>query len=101
MDPGAGCRAQKSALVRHPECAQLVEMIRSYFRMFDIRLWLLKNGNRIIQDPIESDLNLKVLLTVMAVDQSETLHGTPQMTVIGVPRLPFTEMSAVGVEPRF
>jgi len=50
-----------------------------------MRLWLLKNDVRVVQDPAESDLNLKVLLTVLAVDQSETLFGTPQMTVIGVP----------------
>ena len=50
-----------------------------------IRLWLLKNDVRIVQDPAESDINLKILLTVLAVDQSETLFGTPQMTVIGVP----------------
>ena len=49
------------------------------------RFWLLEKDVRIVQDPAESDINLKVLLTVLAVDQSETLFGTPQMTVIGVP----------------
>ena len=50
-----------------------------------IRFWLLKNEVRIVHDPGESEINLKVLLTVLAVDQSETLLGTPQMIVLGVP----------------
>ena len=50
-----------------------------------VRIWLIKNGVRVIKDPNESNLNLRVLLDVLAVDNSETLLGTPQFIFLGVP----------------
>jgi len=50
-----------------------------------VRIWLMKNGVRVVQDQNESDLSLRVLLNVLAVDNSETLIGTPQFTFLGVP----------------
>lgn len=49
------------------------------------RIWLIKNGVRVVQDQHESDLSLRVLLNVLAVDNSETLFGTPQFTFLGIP----------------
>lgn len=50
-----------------------------------LRIWLIKNGVRVVRDQHESDLSLRVLLNVLAVDNSETLFGTPQFTFIGIP----------------
>jgi hypothetical protein len=49
------------------------------------RIWLIKNDVRVVRDQHESDLSLRVLLNVLAVDNSETLFGTPQFTFLGVP----------------
>ena len=49
------------------------------------RIWLIKNGVRVVWDQNESDLSLRVLLNVLAVDNSETLFGTPQFTFLGIP----------------
>ena len=50
-----------------------------------VRIWLIKNGVRVVLNQHESDLSLRVLLNVLAVDNSETLFGTPQFTFLGVP----------------
>jgi hypothetical protein len=50
-----------------------------------VRIWLITNGVSVVQDQNESDLSLRVLLDVLAVDNSETIFGTPQFTFLGVP----------------
>ncbi len=50
-----------------------------------IHVWLAKNGIQVISDQKEIDLRLKVLAMVLAVDQSETLFGTPEFTLLGIP----------------
>jgi len=50
-----------------------------------VRIWLIKNGVRVVLNQHESDLSLRVLLNVLAVDNSETLFGTPQFTFLGIP----------------
>ncbi len=50
-----------------------------------INVWLWKQGIQVVQDQQKVDLKLKVLAKVLAVDQSETLVGTPEFTFIGIP----------------
>ena len=50
-----------------------------------VRIWLIKNGVRVVHGQHESDLSLRVLLDVLAVDNSETLFGTPQFIFLGIP----------------
>lgn len=50
-----------------------------------IHVWLGKQGIQVVQDQKEVDLRLKVLATVLAVDQSETLFGTPEFSFLGIP----------------
>ena len=50
-----------------------------------IRIWLIKNDIQVVNDQKEIDFTLKVLANVLAVDQSETLFGTPEFTLIGIP----------------
>jgi hypothetical protein len=50
-----------------------------------LRIHLGKNGILVVTDPKEAELNLKVLAPILAVDQSETLLGTPEFTFLGIP----------------
>lgn len=50
-----------------------------------ICIWLIKNGIQVVNDQKEIDFRLKVLAKVLAVDQSETLIGTPEFTLLGIP----------------
>lgn len=50
-----------------------------------VRIWMAKHGIRIDQDQKEIDLILKVFARVLAVDQSETLFGTPEFFLLGIP----------------
>jgi hypothetical protein len=50
-----------------------------------MRMWLLKNGVTVVRNSGASDFSLKVLLTVLAVDSSETLFGTPEFVFLGIP----------------
>ena len=50
-----------------------------------IRVWLIKNGIQVINDQKDIDLRFKVFANVLAVDQSETLFGTPEFTILGIP----------------
>jgi hypothetical protein len=50
-----------------------------------VHVWLGKQGIRVVKDQKKIDLRLKVLATVLAVDQSETLFGTPEFTFLGIP----------------
>jgi len=51
----------------------------------DQNVYLDKNGIRVVTDPKDVELKFKVLAPVLAVDQSETLLGTPQFTFLGIP----------------
>jgi hypothetical protein len=50
-----------------------------------LRVHLGKNGIRVVSDPKDAELNLKVLAPILAVDRSETLLGTPEFTFLGIP----------------
>ncbi|MCJ7617097.1 MAG: hypothetical protein MUO43_11240 [Desulfobacterales bacterium] len=50
-----------------------------------VRIWLIKNGVSVVQDQNQSDISLRVLLDVLAVDTSETLFGTPEFIFLGIP----------------
>jgi hypothetical protein len=55
------------------------------FTKESVRIWMAKHGIRIDQDQKEIDLILKVFARVLAVDQSETLFGTPEFFLLGIP----------------
>ncbi len=44
-----------------------------------------KNGIQVATDQKDVELKIRVLAPVLAVDQSETLLGTPQFTFLGIP----------------
>jgi hypothetical protein len=50
-----------------------------------MRMWLIKNGVIVVRSPAKSDLSIKVLLPVLAVDSAETLFGTPEFVFLGIP----------------
>ena len=50
-----------------------------------VNVWLWKNGVKVVQDKEEADIRLKGFAKVLAVDQAETLFGTPQFTLLGIP----------------
>jgi hypothetical protein len=50
-----------------------------------VRIWLIKKGVSVVQDQNQSDISLRVLLDVLAVDTSETLFGTPEFIFLGIP----------------
>jgi hypothetical protein len=49
------------------------------------RVWLLKQGVKVVQDNEPFDLQLEVFLRVLAVDQTEVLFGTPEFNFLGIP----------------
>jgi hypothetical protein len=49
------------------------------------RVWLIKQGIQIVQGEEAFDLQLKVFLKVLAVDQTEVLLGTPEFNFLGIP----------------
>ncbi len=51
----------------------------------DGELKLGENNIQVITDQKDVELKIKVLAPVLAVDQSETLLGTPQFTFLGIP----------------
>jgi len=51
----------------------------------DKNFYMDENGIQVITDKEDIDLKIKVLAPVLAVDQSETLLGTPQFTFLGIP----------------
>jgi hypothetical protein len=50
-----------------------------------VKVWLWKNGVKVVQDKKEADIRLKGFAKVLAVDQAETLFGTPQFSLLGIP----------------
>jgi len=50
-----------------------------------VNVWLWKNGVKVVQDKEEADIRLKGFAKVLAVDQAETLFGTPQFSLLGIP----------------
>ncbi len=50
-----------------------------------VNIWLWKNGVKVVQDKEEADIRLKGFVKVLAVDQAETLFGTPQFSLLGIP----------------
>jgi hypothetical protein len=50
-----------------------------------VKVWLWKNGVKVVQDKEEADIRLKGFAKVLAVDQAETLFGTPQFSLLGIP----------------
>lgn len=53
---------------------------KAYFRV-----WLVKQGVHVVQGEEAFDLQLKVFLEVLAVDQTEVLLGTPEFNFLGIP----------------
>ena len=51
----------------------------------DKNIYLDKNGIQMVTDTADVDFKIKVLAPVLAVDQAETLVGTPQFTFLGIP----------------
>ena len=49
------------------------------------RVWLIKQGIHVVQEEGAFDLQLKVFLKVLAVDQTEVLFGTPEFNFLGIP----------------
>jgi hypothetical protein len=50
-----------------------------------VNVWLWENGVKVVQDKEEADIRLKGFAKVLAVDQAETLFGTPQFIFLGIP----------------
>lgn len=50
-----------------------------------IHVWLVKHGVNVVQNQEAIDRRLKVLVKVLAVDQTEILLGTPEFTFLGIP----------------
>ena len=50
-----------------------------------VNVWLWKNGVKVVQNKEEADIRLKGFAKVLAVDQAETLFGTPQFSLLGIP----------------
>ena len=51
----------------------------------DKNVYMDQNGVQVVTDKEDIDLKIKVLAPVLAVDQAETLVGTPQFTFLGIP----------------
>ena len=50
-----------------------------------VNVWLEQNGLQVVQHQKEADIKLKAFAKVLAVDQSETLLGTPHFVFLGIP----------------
>jgi len=50
-----------------------------------VNIWLGKNGVHVVENREDADITLKCLAKVLAVDQAETLFGTPQFVFLGIP----------------
>ncbi len=50
-----------------------------------LKIWLWKNGVKVVQDKEEADIKLKAFAKVLASDQTETLVGTPEFSLLGIP----------------
>ena len=55
------------------------------FALAFFRVWLVKQGVRVVQENEPFDLRLKFFLKVLAVDQTEVLLGTPEFSLLGIP----------------
>jgi len=51
----------------------------------DKNVYMDENGIQVVTNQKDVELKIKVLAPVLAVDQSETLVGTPQFTFLGIP----------------
>ncbi len=50
-----------------------------------LKIWLWKNGVKVVEDKEEADIRLKGFAKVLASDQAETLVGTPEFSLLGIP----------------
>lgn len=55
------------------------------FAIAYFRVWLVKQGVHVVQEGQAFDLQLRVFLKVLAVDQTEVLLGTPEFNFLGIP----------------
>lgn len=50
-----------------------------------VSVWLEHNGLQVVQHQMQADIRFKGFAKVLAVDQNETLFGTPQFVFLGIP----------------
>lgn len=79
VDPGelAGKRVTMNLFTLAKDDAPFVEEY--------LRVWLERNGIRVVQPPERADTRLEVFANVLAVDRTQHLFGTPAFSLLGVP----------------